>query len=212
MIVHLHPNLKLLADIAADEHARVGATTAIRVLEEPSGLYRCEATDGKALVIVRGPFDPDDAIVGPLGDEAHVECGAALIHAKDWKEAFNFLVVKHKGRPPMGITLATMRGGARFVSLAGLRPAPEVEGRFPDVNRVLPKHPPQVSVGVDPDLVIRVLRAAAALRADGELAVVLHFWPDPHGGKLGVTLRNGSTGQALDAVFVPLVLNKGGQR
>jgi hypothetical protein len=47
---------------------------------------------------------------------------------------------------------------------------------------------------------------AAGFREEGALAVGLHFWPSK--GLLGVTARNPQSGQAFDALMVPLILPK----
>jgi hypothetical protein len=71
---------------------------------------------------------------------------------------------------------------------------------------VLPTGLPLASVLVDPDMLARVLKVAATFREEGPRAVALHFWPGR--GLLGVTARNPQTGQAFDALLVPLTLAK----
>jgi hypothetical protein len=97
-------------------------------------------------------------------------------------------------------------GGIVFATSKGISRAPLGEGRFPHTASVLPKGKPLVSVPVDPEQLVRLLKVAAALREDGALAVVLHFWP----GKalLGVTADNPATGQAFDGLMVPLSVAK----
>ena len=73
----------------------------------------------------------------------------------------------------------------------------------PRRGRVLPATLPLVSVVVDPDHLARVLKVAAGFREEGARGVALHFWPSR--GLLGVTAHNPETGQAFDALCVPLV-------
>src|SRR4051794_8174255 len=66
MIVVLPPNLKALAVLTADQgHARFAATSCVRLTQEPSGLYRAEATDGYVLGIARGPSLESPDVIDP---------------------------------------------------------------------------------------------------------------------------------------------------
>jgi hypothetical protein len=199
MIVFLPPNLRPLASLAADaEHARFGATVCVRLTQEPSGLYRAEVTDGKVLGIARGPSPAGPEVIDPaLVDDA----AELLVAARDWQEAFALLPKRPAGE---ALAVASAEGGVLFASRKGTSRAPRGEGRFPDTGRVLPTALPLVSVLVDPDYLVRLLKVAAAFREDGSRGVSLHFWPSK--GLLGVTVKNPQSGQAFDALLVPLTL------
>src|SRR5262245_12952034 len=180
MFVLLPPNLKALAALAADQgHARFAATSCVRLTQEPSGLYRAEATDGHVLGIARGPSpEAPDGIDPTLADDA----AELLIGAKDWQGAFALL----PKRGAEALAVASAEGAVLFASRKGTSRAPRGEGRFPDTARVLPAGLPLASVLVDPDMLARVLKVAAAFREEGTKGVCLHFWPGR--GLLGATV------------------------
>jgi hypothetical protein len=202
VLLSLPPNLKPLAALAADsEHARFGATVCVRLTQEASGLYRCEVTDGRVLGIARGPSpDAPDLIDPALVDDA----AELLVAAKDWQEAFALLPkpkARRGGEEALAVASAA-EGGILFASRKGTSRAPRGEGRYPDTSRVLPTTLPLVSVLVDPDNLVRVLKVAAGFREEDARGVLLHFWPSK--GLLGVTARNRQSSQAFDALCVPL--------
>ncbi len=203
MLVFLPPNLKSLADLVARrEHARFGATYCVRLTEEATGLYRAEATDGYVLGIARGPSPDSPDVIDPtlVGDAAEL-----LIPQEDWREAFKLVPKAGRSGAPSLAVASAEEGGILFATSKGTSRAAVGEGRFPDTNRVLPTALPLVSVLVDPDMLTRVLKVASGFREEDSRAVALHFWRK---GLLGVTARNPQTGQAFDALCVPLTLPK----
>jgi hypothetical protein len=200
VLVLLHPNLRPLAALAADqEHARFGATVCVRLTQEPSGLYRCEVTDGRVLGIARGPSpEGPELIDSALTDDA----AELLIVARDWQEAFALLPKIPRPGVEEALAVASSEGSVLFATRKGTSRALQGTGRYPDTSRVLPASLPLASVLVDPDYLARVLKVAAAFREDGSRGVSLHFWPSRQ--LLGVTVQNPKTGQAFDALLVPL--------
>src|SRR5262249_35589838 len=197
MFVLLPPNLRALAALAADQgHARFSATSCVRLTQEPSGLYRAEATDGHVLGIARGPSPEGPDVIDPaLADDA----AELLIGAKDWQGAFG---LRPKRRVGEALAVASAAGAVLFASRKGTSRAPRGEGRFPDTARVLPEGLPLASVLVDPDMLGRVLKVAAAFREEGSRGVTLHFWPGR--GLLGVPPRTPQAGQAFAPLCAPL--------
>jgi hypothetical protein len=178
-----------MADITS-AHSRY-ALAGVRVLDR-DGLYRCEATDGRRLVIVQGcslpPGSPD-----PLLDEAPDGATETIVPTSEWKKAFQ--AAKHApvglAASPDRITLAT----------AGLTiTATPVEGRWPPVDSVLPKTGPLVQVRVDAALLAGLLQVAAALLTEERSVTLLFYGKDK---PLGVMTRT-SEGQYLDALIMPL--------
>src|SRR5262249_18464001 len=78
----------------------------------------------------------------------------------------------------------------------------EVEGRFPDVNKVLPAQRPRFAVRIDPGLLIDILRVAKDFTEEDARGVYLLFYGQ--NVPVGVACRN-SRGQAFDGLVVPLV-------
>jgi hypothetical protein len=196
MFVSLPRNLAGLAALANRESTR-SATATVHVLDQQDGLYRVEVTDGRRLVIVQGPVPEAPPHVELQDDQPDVL--AALVAGQDWKAAFAL-----KGGQERPVLLA---GGERLTFATGLQTyqTAAVEGRFPEVNRVLPGGAPLFAVLVDALLLAELLKVAAAFLPEGERGVQLLYY-----GKdkpLGICTRN-EQGQVFDALIVPLVIKE----
>lgn len=195
MFLCLHRNLAGLASIASRENVRF-ATAAVHVIDQQNGLYRVEVTDGRRLAIVQGPAQEPSPLVQVEDESSDVQ--TALIGVADWREGFKLGDPKSSG--PL-----TLVGGERLVFTTGVRTlqAGVVEGRYPEVDRVIPTGIPLFAVRVDALLLAELLRVAAQFLPEGELGVQLLYYG--HGKPLGVCTRN-EHGQTFDALLVPLVL------
>jgi DNA polymerase III sliding clamp (beta) subunit (PCNA family) len=192
-------NLAKVAELVATDTGRA-AMSGIRVLEFADS-YRLEVTDGRRLLIVRGPhkqgeLTPQDRLTIAALDDAPNGTFTALVPAADWTKAFR---AAKKG-DPVGLVL----GGLDVTFGTGshlLRTRP-VEGRFPDVNIVIPKKPALFSIAVNPLLLAELLTVMANVGGEDERKVFLHFY----GPKvpMGVTLKNGE-GIVADAILMPLI-------
>jgi hypothetical protein len=200
VLLCVHTNLKDVAALAAStEHARFGATTCVKLIDQRNGLYRLEATDGRVLAVVQGPDGRDDAARdNPLlgSEDLAPEVFEALIPAEDFKHA---LGLDKKARL---VAVSAQEHDLRFFTLTQQLAARQGEGRFPEVGRVIPDRLPLFSVRVSIKLFQRILKLFQGFCAEGAEAVALHY----HGknAPLGFTARNAETGQTLDALLVPL--------
>lgn len=204
MLTCLPRNLKDLATLCATENARFGATAGVRLTVEESGLYRAEATDGRVLGIVRGPW-PDPPF--PMPDPT--DAADVMIAAKDWRGAFDMIPKGAKGDMA---TLAIASGDrigegqlvrAHLVSFESRREVACIEGRFPDVSRVLPSGAPMFRIAVDPWYLAEVLKVAGKLiENSGARRVDLLFYGSQK--PMAVLARNTDTGQVFDGLVVPL--------
>src|SRR5262245_8459444 len=105
MPLYLPRNVAGLVGLANRQATRF-ALDAVRVLDAGNGLYRVEATDGKALGIIQGP---SAEAAYPLLEE-HGEPGPELLVPGDaWRQAFKL----GDKRRPVGIGL-----GAAGITLA----------------------------------------------------------------------------------------------
>src|SRR5262249_45920306 len=112
------------------------ALAVVRIRDPGSGSYRAEATDGKALAIVQGLNAPDACY--PLLEELPDSPPELLVSRDTWLQGFKLGDRKRPvgiGAGEGGIVLAV---GDQSVT------APPADGRYPDVDSVLPKHGPLV--------------------------------------------------------------------
>jgi hypothetical protein len=189
MPVFLPKNLAALAGVVAKEATRYSAN-ALRVLDL-GGAYRVEATDGKKLVVVRGPC-PE--VSCPALDPDFGGANETLVPAEDWKAGFR---LGGKKQPAVGLaadaTSFKLAVGDQAVS--GTR----AEGRFPDFTMVLPKKPATLGFRLDPNILIGLLQAAAALDPSGGVQFLFYGRDKP----VGLACRN-EAGQFFDGLIMPL--------
>lgn len=188
MSVFLPKNLGKLADITSvnSRYALAG----VRVIDA-GPLYRCEATDGRRLVIVQGrSLAPD--LPDPRLEEAPDGAVETIVPAADWKKVFQ--AAKHT---PVGLAAGDDR--VTLVSGGLTVTASPVEGRWPPVDNVLPKTGPLLRFRVDPALLAGLLQVAAALVGEEKSVTLLFYGKDK---PLGVMAHN-TDGQCLDALIMP---------
>ena len=189
MVLYLPPNLAALATVARREASRY-ALGAIHVRSPGGGLYRVEATDGRILAVVQGSVPK--ASYPPLEDRPEGDA-QALIARDDWQRAFRL----GDRRRPVG--LAT--DGAEIHLAVGDQALTTraCDGRFPDVDAVLPQGGALLAVRLNPSLLIELLKVAVAVSA-GEGVDVLFYGRDK---PVGLLARN-DEGQTFDGLIMPL--------
>jgi hypothetical protein len=190
VLLYLPRNLACLAALAARDSARYGLQ-AVRVRDPGGGLYRAEATDGRLLAVLRGPVP--DADYPALDGHDPGEGAEVLVGRDDWLRAFR---LGDKARP-VGLAAS----GGELVLAVGDQAltAQPAEGRYPDVDQVLPRHGPLLSVRLDPVLLGALLRAAAAVNPGG--VDLLYYGPGKPLGLMTCT----ADGHAFDGLLMPLV-------
>ena len=190
MPVYLPRNLAGMVALASRSQGRY-LTGSIRVRDPGNGLYRAEATDGRILAIVQGPIPEADYPALQGGGEGTAEM---LVPRDAWVQAFKL----GDKRRPVGISAdadhITLAVGDQSVQV----PSPE-EGRFPDVDGVIPQHGPLVAVRVKPELLIELLKLAGAISPEQGVSL-LYFGK---GKPLGLSTGN-DQGQTFDALLMPL--------
>jgi hypothetical protein len=202
MLVALPRNLAKLSQACSTESARYGATTGIRVKATSDGLYRLEVTNGRILAVVQGPLEPEPLAVNGFA----LEPGEVMVPKETWDKAF-------KVKPPRNcrpiFALPHLGSDGKAVEILACDTtlkAEAVEGRFPDVDNVLPGVPPVARFCVDPWLFIDLLKVAADVMTNDESKrVEVLFWGFDK--PVGVCARN-SEGQTFDGLIVPLVVRE----
>lgn len=184
------------------------ALASVRLRETAGNNWRAEATDGKVLAILQGPSAPSDRdlrLAAELPRPAALLTDA-LVPAPALRDAAK--AGDKDGR------IAVLLGSPQIQLAAGagvVRCEPGV-GRFPDCDAVLPKRHAMVSVRIDADYLIDLLRCAAAVAktVDKDKPVVqLHFYADSlhrgdrYASPLGLTTQ-GAGGLVFDGLVMPL--------
>jgi hypothetical protein len=187
--IYLPRNLAVLATVAARDSGRY-SLAAVRVRDFRDGLYRAEATDGKVLAVVQGPA-PEACY--PALEEKPDGDPEVLVARDDWQKAFR-LGDRHR---PVGLAACgdqiTLAVGDQALTT---RP---VDGRFPDVDLVLPRHGALLAVRLDPGLLVELLTVAAAVTPGGWVHLLFTAGATPRGL---ITTSDG--GQTFDALIMPL--------
>jgi hypothetical protein len=199
-MIHLPRSAVRLVGLAAGDSARY-SLTCVRVRELPGGQFRVEATDGKALGVLRGPSRPStadkraaDAL--PRPDALALE---ALLPAAGLRKAFKALAKEdRRGTRRLGVLLANPQ--SLLVAGDKVLTQPTAEARWPDIEAVLPTRPALDSFRVNPGLMIELLKVAAAVAEEGAGVEIL-FWGA--GKPVGVTAQ-GADGVAFDGLLMPL--------
>jgi hypothetical protein len=193
----LPKNVARLSDLVSRSAGRV-SMSGVRV-QEYADSYRLEATDGRRLLVVRGPQGaeptPQDRLTCESLADAPNTAFDVLVPADDWSKAFRAV----KKGENVGVALSaveiTLASGTQTLK------AQPLEGRFPDVNGVLPKKPALWSVSFNPVLMAELLTVMAQVAGEDACRVSLHFYGAKH--PIGLSCSN-STGQFADALLVPL--------
>src|SRR5215472_7512838 len=203
-MIFLPKNLGSLAMLAGDESMRY-ALAGVHVLDE-GDFYRCEVTDGRLLAIVCGPDARASGAGRHITDEQQQAVEEApsgdfdiIVPAGRWKEAFRQL--------PKDAALG-LAAGEGVITLAlpqAIARCSPIEGRWPNVDMVLPSTGPLVRIRVNPKMLARLLEVAAAFSepclSEPPAVDILFYGRDR---PLGIVGKN-HQGQTIDALIMPLM-------
>jgi hypothetical protein len=200
-MLFLPKNLATLAEIAAKDTGRL-SMTGIRVLEYADS-YRVEATDGRRLLVIRGPngMNPGYQNIGRLAEgleDAPNGTFDAVVPGKEWTEAFKGA----KKGESVGLVMGD--GNATFAFGKQLLRSDLVEGKFRPIDAVIPLQAPRFTITVNPNYLADLLLTMAQLTPDNP-SVMLHFYRTET--PMGLTCMN-EQGQFADAIVMPLIDQK----
>jgi hypothetical protein len=205
-MIFLPRSVAALANLAARESTtQMAGIAGIRVQELPDAFWRIEATNGKLLGVIRGPSCPtplDQAAAHGLPDPESLAL-EVLLPAQVLGHALKSVTNKPRGVDrKLGVMLAKPQ--TLLVAGESILRCDLLNGRFPDINAVLPRRPAIVSFKVNADLLIALLRAAGDVARGpdkAQPAVEILFWkPD---APIGVTSQ-GQDGLTFDGILMPL--------
>ena len=218
--MHLLPmNLAPLASICAKENqVRFGATNGVKLsldTTDQGPRFTAYATNSRQAIRVVGYTDDvKEYPTFPALDASPNGETSSIIPASDWKTAFAACAktVKKTHKPTLqrvacvlGKDVSTL--AAHDMEKISFHQPRNVEGRFPDVDRVLPESSQAyAAVTVDPYLLAEVLEAVGKLgTSDENKAVTLELHGKPRKTS-AIVVRAAHRGElAVDAVVVPLV-------
>ena len=203
-MIFLPKNLGGLATLAGDESMRY-ALSGVHVLDE-GDFYRCEVTDGRLLAIVCGPNAGASVAGRHITDEQQRAIEEApsgvfdmIVPAGRWKEAFRQLPKE------AALGLAAGEGVITLALPHAIARCSPIEGRWPNVDMVLPSTGPLVRIRVNPKMLARLLEVAAAFSepslAEPPAVDILFYGRDK---PLGIVGKN-HQGQTIDALIMPLM-------
>jgi DNA polymerase III sliding clamp (beta) subunit (PCNA family) len=202
MPLHLPAALGPLVGSAADDQGRY-SMNGVEIREQGNNTFCCTVTDGRQLVIARGPC-PKRGMLSGMSD------ARVVVPSDAWQELFRKapkgLTVWRPGLPalaePVSIELL-LNGKLRFTASAGRTfECDAVDGRFPDWSQIVPKTRPRFSIKVNPDFLIEVLRTVSRMLGDDNRQVTLCFWSDS--APMAVVAKDRDRGICLDALLMPL--------
>jgi DNA polymerase III sliding clamp (beta) subunit (PCNA family) len=134
-------------------------TTGIRITLS-SGLYRAEATDGRRAVVVQGLVPIEDP-PWPGFKEVPDDACEAIVLPKDLERACKVGDQFVQSRFDM-VGMATVGDGVLCLCLGtDLVTARTVEGRFPQIDNVMPRKRPMFTFRIDPKLTAETLLTMA---------------------------------------------------
>jgi hypothetical protein len=203
MLLFLPRNLAAVAKVAARDGSRFAMQT-VRVADPGDGTFRVEATDGKMLMIARGPCEADPEFPLPDGFTP-VGLGEALLGAGDWQELLR-IESGESGRGPRGLAPVPVvlardtEGKTLGVKFMGQRWLTPAEGRFPDTDQVMPKGRGLVWFKVGAKALVDLLQAARSV-AGADAQVEVHWYGN--GNPIGLACE-GPGGLVVDMLLMPL--------
>lgn len=202
----LPANLAALAKVATKDTGHRYATSGV-YLEVTATGYRAEATTGRILARVDG-LAPVAERVPPTLADAPNGATSAIIPGSDWVAGLKR--IHKKARSPHDVVHVVL---GQHVTTFGdwqdqSQTAENIDGRWPNTDRVLPTGSPTATVAVDGHLLAQLLTVAAAFAEAGTDAarVVLELRQSKPGcSQTPVVLRSSnSTGQTFTGLLVPL--------
>jgi DNA polymerase III sliding clamp (beta) subunit (PCNA family) len=207
--VLLPANLASLAAITAEaEEAQRYSMTGVLVRLNGDS-YEAVATDGRRLALVRGTATANPLEYPTVPELAKVPPSAAqaVIPTRAWRDAFRAVprgraltdpilghVAVHLGEKES--ILATTDGEA-----VRAETIPNVEGRFPDYEAVLPCDEPRARVELNPELLLDLVRLVRDFVANMEARRITLEVHDP-GTPIVIKATNGT--QELVGLLMPL--------
>ncbi len=202
--VLLPANLAGLARLCAKENARY-SLTGVRLTLTPDG-YRADATNGRYLGTVTGPYPEaaDQYPEIPALESAPAGAGQGVIPVQAWEAAFK-LPPRRTPKPILAHVAAAL--GRDLVTFAATdlerarcEQSRLLDGKFPDVDAVLPKKAVKARVRLSAKYLTELVKAAAAFCTDGTDGVEIEL----RGEQEAVIVRTANGDQKFTGVLMPL--------
>lgn len=191
--------------IAQEEPVRFGATRGVQLTINEHGEYRACATDGRIMAIIKGQGAVKDEI-GTAGFDIGTEENTAVVGGEVFLKALGqHQNAKHKlyNERSAFFTLGNKRSLVSFSDdkKKEIVISENVEGKYPNVDAVMPNTAPIATVRVNPKMLITLLQIAAVFDPDCAHGLVIEIRPPQ--SVLVLRSKNGQN-QQLTALLVPL--------
>jgi DNA polymerase III sliding clamp (beta) subunit (PCNA family) len=188
-----------LTRCAADDQGRY-SMNGVQVRDPGDGTFCCVSTNGRYLLIARG--------ISPGDGRGHLGCPPdrpIVVPTVAWNEAFRkvpqLLDQPRGSNKPKTVELALEGTKVRLSSNERSFTCDQIDGRFPDWTRILPKRGPAFTIYVNPDLLVDILTAVKQMIGEYD-KVTLAFWTDAE--PLAVVAKSAETGLCIDGLVMPL--------
>lgn len=205
MLIAIPRNLAALGRLAAkDMNGKFAAMTGVKLRDQGDGLYRAEATDGRVLGIISGPFAEITADSEPPPFNSPSTGASMIVQAAEFTKAITRIKPMRYSKPPIDENHVAFVGDpeshrAAVFGHGQSTVLPELEGKFPDTDVVLPRRAPMLRFKVDPKHMIHLLEAASAVNG-AQVEILYYSRTTP----LGVIACDFDNGQCFDGLIVPL--------
>ena len=191
--LYLPATLGPLSRCAASDVGRY-AMCGVELTDPGDGTFRCAVSDGRQLLVVRGPC--------PARGRLNGEAGApVIVPIEAWQELFRKPSKDYRGNiEPVCVEF----DGARLhlATRDRFSTSAPVDGRFPDWTSIIPKTAPAFSINVNPEFLANLLTVIAKILSQDNRKVTLAFWKPDH--PMAVVAKDEATGMCLDGLLMPL--------
>lgn len=199
-MIYLPKAVSALAQLAARQSARY-SMQGIR-MRDLAGGFRLDVTDGRAVAIVHGGCEPSEQDLEAADRISQTETLAleAVVPLETLVDCLKGLGKTQRGVQRLAIQLQKDQAAMSYGDHVAYTQL--VEGRFPDVDGILPKGPAPVRVYLNPDLLIKVLKAASEISKGGPKNAVIELLYWKPGAPIGIATV-GPDGLVFDALVMP---------
>lgn len=200
MTILLHSNLSAIAKLVGESSRYV--MSGIHVSRKGETGYRVVATNGKVLGLVEGDAGPTDEFPTiPAVETAPNGANSAIVPAAEFVKAMKD-VPRKMVRAAMNCLACVI--GTQQTTLASstldsniVRQPRNVEGRFPNVDKVIPKTAPAVTLTFNPKFLAELLQVASEFAADGIVTI------EVRGANQPLVIRASSPSQTFTGLAMP---------
>lgn len=181
-------------------HGSRFSTHGVKVSLRPRGGWRLDATDGRLAVVIQG-----DAPDGPKLHSPDEQLLASIVPADDFARAFKEIPTSGWGGRIPAVAVELLEDSVELRPQGASSPIVSLplEGRFPDIDGVIPKGFSPFKVTLGCDLLITLLQIVKAFGKDHDAAPSVEVYLFGPNKPVGFRASH-PEGEMLDAILMPL--------